>query len=391
MQIAERLNKIHPSMTLSINNRAHELRDKGVPIIGLAAGEPDFPTPSFIKEAAKKAIDENFTKYTATAGIPELRKAAGDYFARYYNTPVKPESIIIGVGGKQCLYTFIQTTINPGDEVLIPSPYWVSYPDMVFLSEGVPVSVPAGADTDFKVRPEMLNNKTTAKTRMLILNSPSNPTGAVYTEKELAAIMRWAIERNIYVLCDEIYDQLVFKPAVMASAITWFANYPELVGVVNGLSKSYAMTGWRVGFMAAHPELIKKMSAVQGHCLSNVCSIAQKAALAALTAPDDSVVEMRGAFEKRRNLAMDIISQWPKTYCPRPDGAFYIFVDMHKYYNDTIKNSIDLCGWILEKAHVAVVPGAAFGDDNCIRIAYAIDDASLERALRQIGELLAKA
>lgn len=388
MQIAERLSKIQPSMTLAINNRAQELRAKGIDILSLAVGEPDFPTPQYIKDAAIKAIEENFTRYTAVAGIPPLRKAAADFFWRHYQTRVSPEAIIIGAGGKQCLYTLIQATINPGDEVLIPSPYWVSYPDMVLLAGGVPVFVPAGPETAFKPTPMMLENMVSDKTKALILNSPNNPTGAVYSDREFMNIMRWALARNIFVISDEIYDQLVFPPAQMTSAITWFAQCPELVAVVNGLSKSYAMTGWRVGFMAAQPEIIREVSIIQGHSLSNVCSIAQKAALAALEGPDTSIEIMRKSFEKRRDKALDIIKTWKKAVCPTPEGAFYIFPDMSAYYNDQIHNSMELCSYILEKAHVAVVPGIAFGNDQCIRISYAVADSVLEQALLAIGAAL---
>ncbi len=375
-------------MTLAINARAQELRAEGADIISLAVGEPDFPTPEFIREAAKKAIDDNFTRYTPVAGIPELREAAANYFRRYYRTPVKPESIIIGAGGKQCLYTFLQTTLNPGDEVLIPSPYWVSYPDMTLLADGKPVFVKTGPETGYKVAPLTLEDYATDRTKVLILNSPSNPTGAVYSDREFMNIMRWALARNIYVLSDEIYDQLIYPPATMTSAITWFEHCPEFVGVVNGLSKSFAMTGWRVGFMAAHPEIIKKMSVVQGHSLSNVCSIAQKAALAALAGPDEPVKEMRRIFEKRRDLAMERIGTWKNVRCPRPDGAFYLFVDASAYYNGERRDSIQFCQWLLDKAHVAVVPGAAFGDDRCFRISFAVGDDRLREALERIGEAL---
>ncbi|MDE5879658.1 MAG: pyridoxal phosphate-dependent aminotransferase [Desulfovibrio sp.] len=390
MQIADRLSQIQPSLTLVINTRAQELRAQGVAVTSLAVGEPDFPTPEHIKEAAKAAIDANFTRYTAVAGIPELRRAAGAYFDRHYATAVAPESIIIGAGGKQCLYTLIQTTINPGDEVLIPAPYWVSYPDMVRLAGGVPVPVYAGAAQGFKVTPLMLENAVTEKTRMLILNTPSNPTGAVYADREFMQIMRWALARNIFVLSDEIYDQLVYPPAQMTSAITWFAHCPELVAVANGLAKSYAMTGWRVGFLAAHPEIIKKMSSLQGHSLSNVCSVAQKAALAALEGPDDCVVEMREAFRRRRDLAMDIIAGWPRALCPRPDGAFYLFVDVSALYGGAVNDSTSMCSYLLDEAHVALVPGAAFGDDNCVRLSYAVADETLADALSRVGEALAK-
>ena len=398
MQISDRLRSIKPSLTLSVNSRALELRAQGVNVTSLAVGEPDFPTPRHICDAAKAAIDANFCRYTAVPGIPELRKAAGEYFGRAYGVPVPPESIIIGAGGKHCLYNFIQATINPGDEVLIPAPYWLSYPDMVELAGGVPVSVYAGTESGFKVTAAMLEAKTTDRTRLLILNSPSNPSGAVYDEDEFARIMRWALGRGLFVLSDEIYDQLVFEPARMTSAISWFQRCPELVAVLNGTSKSYAMTGWRIGFLAAHPQLVKAMSALQGHSTSSICSVAQKAALAALEGPTDCLSDMRDAFRRRRDMAMEIIRGWNKAICPTPDGAFYLFVDVHRYYNDAIRNSTELCTCLLDKAHVAVVPGAAFGDDNCIRLgrcghicnaSYAVADTALADALARVGEVLA--
>lgn len=390
MQISDRLRNIKPSLTLSVNSRALELKAQGVNVTSLAVGEPDFPTPRHVCEAAKKAIDENFCRYTAVPGIPELRKAAGNYFERAYGVPVPPESIIIGAGGKHCLYNFFQATINPGDEVLIPAPYWLSYPDMVELAGGVPVSVYAGAEQGFKVTPGMLEEKRSEKTKLLILNSPSNPSGAVYTESEFADIMSWALENDVFVLSDEIYDQLVFAPARMSSAIGWFRDNPDKVAVLNGTSKSYAMTGWRIGFLAAHPDLIKKMSSMQGHSTSSVCSISQKAALAALEGPDDYLLEMRAAFQRRRDMGMEIIRGWEKAVCPVPDGAFYLFVDVQKYYGEQVRDSTELCTRLLDQAHVAVVPGAAFGDDACIRFSYAVADDVLSDALNRVGNVLAE-
>ena len=390
MQISDRLSSIKPSLTLSVNSRALELKAQGISVISLAVGEPDFPTPKHVCEAAKAAIDDNFCRYTAVPGIPELRKAAGAYFERNYGVPVPMESIVIGAGGKHCLYNFMQATLNPGDEVLVPAPYWLSYPDMVMLTGATPVPVLAGPEQGFKVTPSMLEAHTTDKTRLLILNSPSNPTGAVYTEAEFTAIMDWAIARGLFVLSDEIYDQLVFAPAKMTSAIGWFAKYPEQVAVLNGLSKSYAMTGWRVGFLAAHPALIKKISAMQGHSTSNICSIAQKAGLAALTGSMECVDKMREAFVRRRDFAMKIIEGWPFAICPKPDGAFYLFLDVSKCYGGSVHNSTDLCTLLLDKAHVAVVPGAAFGDDKCIRFSYAVGDDVLKGALESIGAVLAE-
>ena len=389
MQISQRLSSIKPSLTLSVNSRALELKAQGVAVTSLAVGEPDFPTPGHVCEAAKAAIDDNFCRYTAVPGIPELRKAAGAYFEKQYGVPVPAASIIMGAGGKHCLYNFMQATLNPGDEVLIPAPYWLSYPDMVMLAGAAPVTVPAGPERGFKVTADMLEARVTANTRLLILNSPSNPTGAVYTEAEFSAIMDWALGRGLFVLSDEIYDQLVFAPAKMTSAITWFAKCPEQVAVLNGLSKSFAMTGWRLGFLAAHPELIKKISALQGHSTSSICSITQKAALAALTGPMDCVDEMRRAFARRRDMALEIIAGWPGVICPRPDGAFYLFLDVSACYGDHVRNSTELCTRLLDRAHVAVVPGAAFGDDRCIRFSYAVGDDVLRDALNRVGAELA--
>ena len=389
MQISQRLRSIKPSVTLSVNSRALELKAQGVAVTSLAVGEPDFPTPAHICAAAKAAIDENFCHYTAVPGIPELRKAAGAYFEKQYQTPVPPESIIVGAGGKHCLFNFMQATLNPGDEVLVPAPYWLSYPDMAMLAGAVPVPVAAGPERGFKVSPEMLESHVNARTKLLILNSPSNPTGAVYTQEEFAAFMDWAIQRGLFVLSDEIYDQLVFAPATMTSAIAWFAKYPEQVAVLNGVSKSFAMTGWRLGFMAAHPELIKKMSALQGHSTSSICSITQKAAVAALTGPLDCVDEMRKAFVRRRDMALEIISGWPGVVCPKPDGAFYLFLDVSACYGGDVRDSASLCTRLLDKAHVAVAPGAAFGDDRCIRFSYAVGDVVLREALQRVGAELA--
>ena len=389
MQISDRLRNIKPSLTLSLNAKALDLRKQGVDVISLAVGEPDFPTPKHVCEAAKAAIDENFCRYTAVPGIPDLRVAAGNYFKRMYDVDVPPESIVMGNGGKHGIFNFLQATVNPGDEVLIPAPYWLSYPDMVELAEGVPVPVSANAKQNFKVTVDQLAAATTSQTRLLILNSPSNPTGAVYSPKELDAIMQFAMERKIFVLADEIYDQLVYPPATFKSAISWFAKYPEQVAVLNGLSKSFAMTGWRVGFLAAHPDLIKKISSMQGHSTSNICSVAQKAALAALDGPYDGVRAMRDAFQARRDKALEIINTWPFAICPKPDGAFYLFVDVHRCFGGSVKSSTELCTRLLEKIHVALVPGAAFGDDNCIRLSYAVADDVLLTALKRVGSMLA--
>lgn len=390
MRIAERLSAVKPSQSLAVNSRALELKAQGVNVTSLAIGEPDFPTPDHIREAAKAAIDAGFTHYTAVPGIPELRKAAGEYFGRHYSVTVPAESIIIAAGGKHAIYNFAQAFINPGDEVLIPSPYWLSYPDIMALAGGRPVAVHAGAECGFKVTTAMLDEHAGPKTRLLILNSPGNPTGVVYTQEETDALVQWALDRGIFVLSDEMYDQLVFSPAKPASVVSWFEKYPEQVAIVNGVSKTFAMTGWRVGYMAAHPELVKKMSTIQGQSTSNICSIAQKAALAALTGPMNCVEQMRAAFQRRRDAAMRVIESWPWAVCPKPDGAFYLFVDVSRCYGTTARNSTEICTLLLDKAQVALVPGVAFGDDNCLRISYAVADKVLSEALARVGGTLSE-
>ncbi|BAV92060.1 pyridoxal phosphate-dependent aminotransferase [Candidatus Desulfovibrio trichonymphae] len=390
MQISERLRNVKPSLTLALNAKAMELKAQGIAVVSLAVGQPDFPTPAHICDATKAAIDANFSKYTPVPGIPELREAVGGYFKQQYDVPVPRESVILSAGGKQALFNFVQGTINPGDEVLVPAPCWLSYPPNVELAGGVPVLVHPGVEHAFKVTPEMLEAHRTPKTRLLILNSPNNPTGAVYAKAELDALVDWAVSHGLSVLSDEIYDQLVCDPAKPTSVIDWFVKFPEQVAVLGGLSKTFAMTGWRVGYLVAHPDLIKKFSTLQGQSTANVCSIAQKAALAALTGPMDCVETMRAAFQRRRDEAMKVIKSWPFVVCPQPDGAFYLFIDVRRCYNATVQNSTDICAYLLDKARVTLVPGVAFGDDNCIRLSYAVADEVLAEALDRIGAALAE-
>ena len=390
MQISDRLMNIQPSLTLAMNAKALERKEQGVMVTSLAVGEPDFPTPKHICEAAKQAIDSNFCRYTAVPGIMELRKAVCGYYQNQYDLSIEPANVIIGAGGKHALYNYIMTVVNPGDEVIIPAPYWVSYPDMVKLAEGVPVFVKAGAEAKFKVTAEQIREAITPRTKLLILNSPSNPTGAVYTAEELEGIMKVAIEAGILVLADEMYDQLVFEPAEMASVSPWVAKYPEQVSILCGVSKSFAMTGWRCGYLVSHKDIIKKCSTLQGQCTSNICSITQKAALAALTGPMDCVATMRAAFQRRRDMALEIIDGWKFAVCPHPDGAFYLFVDVHNCYRKTVHNSLELSQHLLDKIHVALTPGVAFGDDSCIRFSYAVSDETLKMAVAKVGDVLAE-
>ncbi|MEG2172212.1 MAG: pyridoxal phosphate-dependent aminotransferase [Desulfovibrionaceae bacterium] len=390
MRIADRLNCIKPSATLAVNAKALELKSKGIQVASLAIGEPDFATPAHICAAAKAAMDAGHTRYTAVAGIPELRKAVGGYFSRTYGVDVPTDSVVISNGGKHSLFNIFQALLNPGDEVLIPAPYWTSYPDMVLLATGVPVSVPAGSAQGFKITPASLEKYVSPKTRMLIFNSPSNPTGVVYTRAELDSIMQWAVDNDIFVVSDEIYDQLVYAPATATSVITWWQRFPEKFAIMNGVAKTFAMTGWRVGYAVVHPALAKAMVTLQGQSTSSVCSVAQWAAVAALNGPMDDAVTMKEHFLRRRDRAWSTISSWEGVVCPKPEGAFYLFADMSALYTPQIADSAQLCTHLLEEAHVALVPGVAFGDDACVRFSYAVADTVLDAALERIGNFLHK-
>jgi aspartate aminotransferase len=388
MRISQRLGRVKPSATLAVSAKAMELKAQGRRIISLSVGEPDFGTPAHICEAAKAAIDAGFTRYTQEPGIPELRAAVAGYFNTHYGVRAEAAATIVTNGGKQSLYNLLQCLLDPGDEVLIPAPYWVSYPAMVLLADGAPVEVPAPAARGFKVTPEDLDRACTDRTRALIFNSPSNPTGVHYTRAEQDALAAWAVARGVFVISDEIYDRLVYAPAEPASLAGWWQKHPESFAIVNGLAKTFAMTGWRVGYTLAHPDLVKAMSKLQGQSTSNICSIAQKAALAALTGPAECVAEMCAAFARRRDLAMEIVGSWKNTVCPRPDGAFYVFPDISALYGGKFKNSAEACTMLLEEVGVAAVPGAAFGDDACVRFSYALDDESLAKALNLAGKAL---
>jgi len=388
MRISKRVRSVRPSATMAVSAKAMDLRAEGREVVSLSVGEPGFPTPEHICRAAKEAMDQGFTRYTQVPGMPELREAVAGYFNGFYGTKAPAEAVIVTNGGKHALYNLLQVLLDPGDKALVLAPYWVSYPAMVLLAGGEPIVVPAPAAKGFKVSPEDLDRAWAPGTRVLILNSPSNPTGVHYTQEELDALASWAVSRDVFVISDEIYDQLVYDPAKPAGLASWWDKHPEHTAVVNGLSKSFAMTGWRVGYALAHPDLIKALSKIQGQSTSNVCSIAQKAALAALTGPMDALKHMRAVFARRRDLAMEIVGLWPDVVCPRPDGAFYIFPDVSALYNDAVPDSTALCTALLEGVGVAAVPGAAFGDDNCVRFSYAVDDEVLIKALGMAWDVI---
>ncbi len=388
MQFSRKMSSIKPSATLAMNAKVLELKAQGVPVTSLAVGEPNFPTPEHIREAGERAIREGFTRYTAVPGIPELREAVAGYFNRIYGVNPSPDCTIVSNGGKQSLYNLFLALLDPGDEVLVPVPYWVSYPAMIHLCQGVPVYVPASASQNFKITVEQLEQNRTEKTRILIFNSPSNPSGACYTEAECAAIVEWAVRHDIFIISDEIYDQLVYAPARPAGLATWWERFPEHIAIVNGLAKSFAMTGWRVGYTLADPALIKVLSQITGQTTANICSISQKAAVAALNGPYDCVSTMREAFRRRRDMAWTEIASWEKVVCPKPDGAFYLFADVSALYTDAMPNAAALCSMLLDKAGVALVPGDAFGDPACVRFSYAVADEVLMDALNRIRTAL---
>ena len=388
MKLADRVSQLKTPANLAVSAKASELQAQGKDILSLSLGEPDFNTPAHISAAAKKAIDEGFTHYTAVPGIPELRAAAAGYFNSQYGAGAGPEHIVISNGGKQSIYNIFQALLNPGDHVLIPAPYWLSYPAMVELAGAKPVIIAGSPEKNFKLTPLDLEKSVTPKTRLLVFNSPSNPTGVCYSEAEQDAIAQWAVDKGIIILSDEVYDRLVFDGLKPVSLCSWWKKHPEHFVIVNCAGKTFALTGWRVGYSLADKTLTNAMSSLQGQSTSNICSIAQKAALAALTGSFAETEAMRAAFERRRNLAYEMVSAWPDVVCPKPQGAFYVFPDVHRHYGARFPDSVALCNALLDEGGVALVPGAAFGDDRCIRVSFAVSDDILEKALTRTAQVL---
>lgn len=387
MKISDRLTRLKPSATLAINAKALELKAKGREIISLAVGEPDFPTPLHIRDAAKKALDQGHTRYTPVPGVPALREAIAGYFKKFYNVDAAMENTIASMGGKQALYNMFMALLNPGDEVLIPAPYWVSYPPMVELAQGVPVAIPTQPENNFLASVADLEKYSTSKTKMIIMNTPSNPTGCHYPQEQLLEIAKWAVSKDIFVISDEVYDRLVYEPATPSTLSKFWETNMDKVAIVNALSKSFCMTGFRMGYSLAHPDLVKAMTKIQGQSTSNVNSIAQQAAITAFNGSWDIVEEMNLAFQARRDIALSIFESWDVP-CPKPDGAFYAFPVLEKFYTEETPDSTSLCTKILEEAGVALVPGAAFGDDRCIRFSYAVSEGILRDAMSKVGKVL---
>ena len=395
MIMSERISNIKPSPTLAMNAKALSMRAAGIDVISFGVGEPDFDTPRHIREAAVQAIEEGFTRYTAVGGIPELKDAIVEKFRRDNNLNYESDEVMVSCGGKHVLYNLAQAFLNPGDEVIIPAPYWVSYPPIVTLAGAKPMVVGTEEEDDFKLSPESLEAAITPGTRLLVLNSPSNPTGSVYTESELRALTEVISKHDIWVVSDEIYEELIFDDRPFYSIAQMSDEAKSKTFIVNGVSKTYAMTGWRIGYVAGPREIVAGMNKIQSQSTSNPNSIAQKAAVAALNGPQDSIRAMLEAFDERRQYLVQRLNAIKGVHCNMPGGAFYAFPNFSHYFNtetegETIKGSVDLCEYLLTEARVALVPGMAFGDDDFIRFSYATGLETIKEGLDRIENALEK-
>ena len=394
MQTSERLMRLSPSETLAMSQKSSELKAQGIDVINLSVGEPDFNTPEHIKEAAKKAIDENYSRYSPVPGYPALRNAIVAKLKNENGLDYTAAQISCANGAKQSVCNTIMALVNPGDEVIIPAPYWVSYPEMAKLADGVPVTIPAGIEQDFKITPAQLEAAITPKTKLLILCSPSNPTGSVYNREELAGLASvLAKHPQVYVIADEIYEHINYIGK--HESIAQFPEIRDRVVIVNGVSKAYAMTGWRIGFIAGPEWIVKAVNKLQGQYTSGPCSVSQKAAEEAYTGTQAPVEEMRQAFQRRRDLIVKLAKEVPGFEVNMPEGAFYLFPKCSSYFGKTdgertITGAADLAMYLLEVGHVACVGGAAFGAPECIRMSYATSDENIIEAMRRIKEALAK-
>ncbi len=392
--LSDRLNRLAPSATLAMSQKSSELKAQGVDVINMSVGEPDFNTPDHIKAAAIKAVEENWTRYSPVPGYPSLKQAIVNKLKNENGLDYAPSQILTSNGAKQSVCNTVMAVVNPGDEVIIPAPYWVSYPQMVLLAEGTPVFVEAKIEQDFKITPEQLEQTITPKTRALILCSPSNPTGSVYSKEELEGLKNVLMKYpRIIVIADEIYEHINYtgNHASMAQ----FPEIKDRVVIINGVSKAYAMTGWRIGFIAAPEWIVKGCNKLQGQYTSGPCSVSQKAAEAAWNGPQDCVEEMRQAFERRKNLIVRLAKDIPGLEVNDPQGAFYLFPKCSSYFGKTdgervINNSTDFAMYLLEVGHVATVGGDAFGSPECFRMSYATSDENITEALRRIKEVLSR-
>ncbi len=393
MILSTRIKKINPSPTLGITAKAKKMQSEGINVISFGAGEPDFDTPENIKEAAKIAIDKGFTKYTPTSGIPELKKLICEKFKKDNNLDYTPDEILVSCGAKHSIFNAIMALIEDGDEVILPSPYWVSYPEMINFAGGKTVVIPTSEKTNFKITIQQLKDAITKKTKLFILNSPSNPTGMVYTEEELSSIAEILIENNIYCISDEIYEKIIYDDKKHVSIASFNEKIKQLTITINGVSKSYSMTGWRIGYAAGPKEVIQAMANLQDHSTSNPTSIAQYAAVEALKSSQKEVEHMVTEFCKRRNYIVDRVNSIRYLTTIKPDGAFYCWVNISKligknFNGKTIDSSMTLTELLLTEAKVAVVPGSVFGNDNYIRLSYATSIENIIEGLNRIEEFV---
>lgn len=393
-KLSNRLQRLAPSATLAMSQKSSEMKAQGIDVINMSVGEPDFNTPDLIKHAAKKAIDENYSTYSPVPGYADLRKAIVEKLKNENNLEYTMNEVLVSNGAKQSVCNTVMALVDDGDEVIIPTPYWVSYPQMVLLAGGVPVYVEAGFDQNFKMTPEQLEAAITPKTRLIILCSPSNPTGSVYYKEELEGLAN-VIKKHedLFILADEIYEHINYVGK--HESIAQFEGMKERTIIVNGVSKAYAMTGWRIGYIAAPEWIVKGCNKLQGQYTSGPCSVSQKAAEFAYTADQSCVEEMRVAFERRRNLIVELAKDIPGLEVNVPEGAFYLFPKCSSFYGKsdgttTINNSTDLAMYLLEKGHVATVGGDAFGDSECFRMSYATSDENIIEAMRRIKNALSE-
>ncbi|MCQ2128111.1 MAG: pyridoxal phosphate-dependent aminotransferase [Bacteroidaceae bacterium] len=395
MKLSERLNRLAPSATLAMSQKSGEMKAQGIDVINMSVGEPDFNTPDHIKAAGKKAIEENFSTYSPVPGYADLRQAVSDKLKKENGLEYSPAEILVSNGAKQSVCNTVMALVDEGEEVIIPAPYWVSYPQMVLLAGGTPVFIDATFEQNFKITPEQLEAAITPKTRMLILCSPSNPTGSVYSKEELKALADVIKKHDdLFVLADEIYEHINYVGH--HESIAQFEGMKERCIIVNGVSKAYAMTGWRIGYIAAPEWIVKGCNKLQGQYTSGPCSISQKAAVEAYVASQECVETMRQAFEKRRDLIVKLAKEIPGLEVNVPNGAFYLFPKCSSFFGKksedgkVIANSTDLAMYLLEVGHVATVGGDAFGSPECFRMSYATSDANIIEAMRRIKEVLAK-
>lgn len=384
IKLAARVGEVPPSITLAIAAKAKAMKAEGIDVCSLSTGEPDFDTPEHIKAAAKQALDAGKTKYGPVAGEPQLRAAIARKLRDDNNLNYQPENIIVTNGGKHSLYNLMMALIEPGEEVIIPAPYWLSYPEMVKLASGKPVIVRTDASTGYKITPEQLSGAITPKTKLFVLNSPSNPTGMVYTPAEIKALAEVIVDRDILVVADEIYEKIIYDGAQHVSIGSLGKEIFDRTVISSGFAKAYSMTGWRIGYLAGPIELIKATSTIQGHSTSNVCTFAQYGAIAALESSQESVETMRLAFAERRQVIFELLDPIPGISCIKPDGAFYMFVNISK----TGMNSLEFCDAFLEQQQVAVIPGIAFGADDHIRLSYATDLDTIKKAVDRLDKFV---